>query len=80
MLFPTKRSKRKRVSMSGIYHSCQFLLVCSCKMPNDGMTFMCTECKKWFHPKCAKLRPNMTLSDIRRASYLPCLMCKQVKK
>ena len=74
--FPTKRQKRKRVSLSGTYHSLMILLVCSCKMPSgDGsFQFECTVCRKYFHPKCQGI--TLTPLQIHKAKHLPCLSCK----
>ena len=75
--FPTRRSKRTRVSASGIYFCLSFMLDCTCKGPSrDGkFKFQCTICKKFFHPKCVGYG-NMTHLEIHQAAHLPCVLCK----
>ena len=75
--FPTKRARRKRISLSGTLHSCLFRIICTCKMPDDStkFTWQCTTCKKWYHPKCQGIG-HMTTQQIADSKKLPCMLCK----
>ena len=50
------------------------LIFCTCRMPEQGFMFTCTECKKWFHPSSQLI--NQTQRQIRSSKIITCLDCR----
>ena len=48
-------------------------IFCTCRMPEHGFMFTCTECKKWFHPSCLI---TQTQRQIRSSKIIKCLDCR----
>ena len=44
------------------------IFLCTCRMPEHGFMFTCTECKKWFHPSCQLI--NQTRRQISFFLYI----------
>ena len=48
-----------------------FELFCSCRMPDDGFIFECSECKKWFHAQ----HQNVVEDELSK-QVVKCFSCK----